>query len=584
MESEAKIWLEHLEEAVPEQGYGNRLSMYLIALEAWRRGVSVNFYTIDNPENKVLVRYSLKGFGREYHFESSRGDKLSEEAYTICQNKDKTKKLLAEAGVDIPVGKRFTGESKDDDIIKYAESIGYPVVLKPTSENAGKGVYPNISSIEVLEDALYWVKYELGYQDIMIEKYIPGTEYRILLVQGEVIGAINRVPANIIGDGENTIETLIAKKNKSKKSNPNISKKTIKVDNEVMHSIGIAGYELESILPEGQQIYLRNKSNISTGGDPIDVTDSLTPELKDTASRAAKAIPGLDVCGLDMIVDTQNNKGTIIEINTKPMLGLHLYPVEGRARDVLTPLLDYYFPETINGNRTSLYFDFESLLAPLNNITTNQLELLPPPSLDAVYAKKYTVTGEISRVGYGGWIRRRALQQELHGFTMTTEDGEIEVVVASDNKEKVDDFKAVCLQGPDQATVENVEETVWRKPVKIGFEIRRESASNWLSSSLKKEKSINRKLKEREEELEQSNKDLQDTVDQLEKARTELDQQLVQRKKKNKKLRKELQALQEEKSEAVSRAEQYKEKYQQILNSRSWKYTSPLRQMLKKIK
>src|SRR5690625_5271014 len=88
-------WLEKLENAVPRSGYGNRLSMYLIALEAWRRGLQVKFYYLDNQDNKMLIRYSLSNVDKEHFFESSMGDKLTRKAISICENKDETKKYLS---------------------------------------------------------------------------------------------------------------------------------------------------------------------------------------------------------------------------------------------------------------------------------------------------------------------------------------------------------------------------------------------------------------------------------------------------------------------------------------------------------
>src|SRR5690625_1179255 len=109
-------WLPHLVDAVPTRGYGNRLSMYLISLEAWRRGLNVKFYTIKNPDNKMLIRYSLSNGKKEYHFESSRGDKLTDYAYEVCENKDETKKVLTKAGIPVPEGKRFKENRSNEEI------------------------------------------------------------------------------------------------------------------------------------------------------------------------------------------------------------------------------------------------------------------------------------------------------------------------------------------------------------------------------------------------------------------------------------------------------------------------------------
>ncbi|MBP1971475.1 D-alanine-D-alanine ligase-like ATP-grasp enzyme/acylphosphatase [Virgibacillus natechei] len=571
-------WFKHLQYAVPVEGYGNKLSMYFIALEAWRRGITINFFNIDNMDNKVLVRYSLNFKGRESKFEGSKGDKLSNEADKICENKDETKRYLTKAGVSVPEGKRFEVICSITEILSYAKRMGYPVVLKPTNLNAGKGVFSNINSEEELKESLIHVRDDLNYQDVIVEKYIPGVEYRILLINGEVIGAVNRIPANVTGNGKKTIEELITLKNKEKKINPNLSKKTIKIDKEVLNSIQSLGYQLESIPKDGERIFLRSKSNVSTGGDPIDVTDQLTNELRDMASRASQAVPGLDICGLDMIVDKENNSGVIIEINTKPMLGLHLFPMEGEARDVIKPIIDYYFPETINSRKTNLYFDFDSLLAPLNNISTKQLKVLPPPSLEKTYGKKYIVYGEITGVGYKAWVRKKALQYQLHGYTKRIEYGKTMVVVASTDKDKVDNFKDICYQGPADAKVNKVEEYPWEKPVKIGFEIQRESKAE-LKAALNSEKKSNNKLKKQKQEVEDRIESLNQDISRLKREKETFKRQKVKIKKEKDNVVKEKKKLEEEKKDAVQEIKFFEQKYLTIQKSRSWRITKPLRKI-----
>jgi D-alanine-D-alanine ligase-like ATP-grasp enzyme/acylphosphatase len=461
-------WLSHLEGAVPTS-YGNRLSMYLIALEAWRRGLTVRFFSIDNPKNKLLIRYALSYRGREHSFESSMGDKLTDRAFNICKDKDETKRYLLKEQVPVPDGKRFDKNDSDLEIINYASLLGYPVVLKPRSENAGKGVISNINNEQKLKRSLKHVREELKYKNILVEKFISGTEYRILIIDGKIISAVNRIPANIIGDGVHSIETLIDLKNKSRKDNPALAKKDIKIDNEIMNSIELLGYNLTSVPDENEHIYLRTKSNISAGGDTIDVTEELTEELRDIAIKAVHAIPDLDICGLDMIVDRKRNKGVVIEINTKPMIGLHLFPIKGKARDVVKPIIDYYFPETKDRKKTTLYFDFDTVLAPFRGMVINDLVMLSPPSLDTIYAKKYIVTGEFSWSAYRVWIRKKALENHMHGYTRKSDSGKKIVVVAGLKKEVVDRFIDTCYQGPGKEKIKEIKEFDMVKPVKIGF-------------------------------------------------------------------------------------------------------------------
>lgn len=558
MKDHKREWLPHLENAVPVKGYGNRLSMYLIALEGWRRGLTVKFFTVDDPDQRLLVRYSLSDGKKEHKFVSSQGDKLTDEAFEICDNKDLTKQVLAKAGVPVPEGKRFEADVPDEEIVRYAASLGFPLVLKPISENAGKGVFANIQDEEALRNALVHVRQELNYLDVIVERFIPGKEFRIFIVGDKVIGAVNRIPANIMGDGINTIEKLIEIKNQERRKNPNLYRNLIEVDEEILTTIRSRGYSLTSVPEKGERLFLRNKSNVSMGGEPVDVTDQLTPELIKIATRASEAIPGLAQCGLDMIVNEETNSGVVIEINTKPMLGLHMFPVVGKARDVVKATVDHYFPETAHLEKSNLYFDFRDVLQFFRSKATTEVTLTPAPE-GKTYAKRYIVSGNVQGVGYRNWIRRQALKQNLHGFTRNLKNGKVVVVVAGQDENVVDEFKNTCFQGPEKAKVENVTAYDWDQPVKIGFEIRRPSKS--------------RLLKELEADL-QNEKNEKETVKK----------RLKQLEEKFEKEKKEKKRVERERLKLIREKEEIDQAYRKVLNSRSWRYTQPIRKFFRYIK
>lgn len=553
-------WLPHLENAIPSKGYGNRLSMYLIALEAWRRGISVRFYLLENPENKMLIRYVLSYNDKEHYFESSLGDKISEETFRICENKDEAIKYLARAKVPVPTGKRFGPNVEDSSILEYAKKIGYPVVLKPRSGNAGRGVFANIKDKASLESTLTHVRKELGLKDVILEEYIPGIEYRVFVVNGEIIGAVNRIPANVIGNGKNTIKELIKIKNEQRKNNPNIANKPISIDKEILNSIRSQGYELDTVLEKDKKIFLRNKSNVSMGGDPVDVTDQLTDKLKAIAVNAVNAIPGLGVCGLDMIVDQKNNTGTVIEINTKPMLGLHLFPVQGKAHDVVKPIVDYYFPETMNNTRTNLYFDFEAAISPIRNRITKSVEVSPPPYQSNLISKKLLVVVKNGTVSnYRRWVRLEALKKGFHGSIKRISNNKVEIIIAGPKKEDLNEFKNLCLKGPKNTIISKVKEHEWDKPIKIGFEICRrpkDEINDRLRQKLSRERKNRKRIIKKNRRLKR----------RIEKFTQKYDKKVEE----SEKYKKEKEIIFEEK---IKLAKQYEE----ILQSRSWKITSPLR-------
>lgn len=599
MKRENVTWLKHLEEAVPVEGYGNRLSMYLIALEAWRRGITVNFFTEPNRENKLLIRFSLCLGDKEHKFVSSRGDLLTKEAYEICDNKDLTKQYLKKAGVKIPEGKRFSNAIEDrNEMVEYAAVLGFPVVVKPINENAGKGVFSNIRSKNELIDIVDYLCYSLNYTDLIVEEYLPGTEYRVLTIGDRIIAAVNRIPANVVGDGKKTIDELIKEKNEMKRDNPNLSKKTIQIDKEVMQSLEKEGYELNSVLPKEKKIFLRTKSNISSGGDPIDVTERLTEEQKTAVNKAIQAIPGLSMSGMDLIINPEDQSPTIIEVNTKPMLGLHVFPMEGKSRDVIKDIVDYYFPETKNGLRTNLYFDFEKVTAPLDNITVKEIEVIPPSSLEKIHAKKFTLYGEGFDQDFRNQIRLWALENKLHGYVRKVNNNETELLLGSEEPLLVEDFMSNFHKRlSENAVVQAINESEWDKPIASGF-VRRQETRSELKSSLKQTSLVNQQLEnefsslkstnrilKREyielqydnEKVKQNNKDYKQTIVNLNSEIEDKKHRYTKVKKQKRKLLKRIGDL--EKDVRVLEQE-----VTNLKNSKSWKVTKPLRQVIKAIK
>src|SRR5690625_4632179 len=175
-----KLWLDHLMHATPVEGFGNRMSMFLISLEAWRRGIDVKFYTIDDPDNRLLVRYALSHNGKEFSFNSSLSYQLPKETYDLCQDKDLTKKRLAEHGIRVPKGEKLAKETDPADLSKLASDLGYPVVMKPVGENAGKGVFSNITDEDMLFDTFTYLTIDLEYDEVILEEFINGEEHRLL--------------------------------------------------------------------------------------------------------------------------------------------------------------------------------------------------------------------------------------------------------------------------------------------------------------------------------------------------------------------------------------------------------------------
>lgn len=470
MENQA-TWLSHLENAIPAEAYGYKVCTYAVALEGWRRGLSLKFFR-SFIDNKWSLRYTLSNDKREHSFAVSRGDLVTKGAMKICIDKNLTKEFLSDAAVPVAEGKSFEKETDDSDIVNYASFIGYPLVIKPTGGGAGKGVIANILNEEDLKSALKYVRKTLNFPEIIIEEHVDGEDCRVYVIEDEIIGAVKRIPANVIGDGKHTIRELIDLKNTERESNPYLKGRSIKINNELRTHLSSLALTLDSIPEAGKQIFLSEKCNVSNGGEPIDVTDELTPEIRETAIKALNAIPGLVQGAVDMIISREDNKGVVLEVNSKADISLHLFPVSGQARDIPSAILDYYFPETKSvTKKTNLYFDFKSIKEPLESGLFKEVIVAPVPNFKH-QVKSFTVSGDVQGVGYREWVRKKAISLKLNGFTKILKSGKGFVVV-SGPKEKIEAFrKVVNHKGPKNAKVERVSEKTYLKPVKIGFEVK----------------------------------------------------------------------------------------------------------------
>lgn len=471
-----KTWLSHVSNEITI-GSRNRLCAYLIALEGWRRGLTLTWYSKKVKGNKVHAPgrlFSLSSSKKTHYFYKSKGDLTSNEAQRITGNKHLTKQKLAEAGVPVPKGELFTKSDSNKQIVEYANKLGYPLVLKPRSGYQGIGVFANLQNEEEFTNALIHLRDEMNYSNVIVEQYISGPEYRIFVIGDQVVGAIEKIPPSVVGNGINTIKTLIKNKNREKRKNPHLFRKPIKIDYEVKNCIKEEGYQEESILEKGKRIYLRKKNSLSSGGDPVDATDKISEQTINTSVQALNAIPDLINGGLDVIVDERTNEAYIIEINAIAMIGSHLFPEIGKARDVPAAIIDYYFPESKpdKGKNLNVYYDLKNALVPLINKTATEVEVTPAPNWNNMYSTKYIVEGKVQKVRYRNWIRRRALENNLYGYAQNLNNGKVVVAVAG-NKNEVLKFKDTCKQGPKRAKVTNVINKAWNEPVKIAFEIKR---------------------------------------------------------------------------------------------------------------
>jgi cyanophycin synthetase len=295
-----------------------------------------------------MVRF---GWGsKQRRIQAAEMDITSAISEAIAQDKQLTKKLLAAAGVPVPGGRPVTDA---EDAWKAACEIGLPVVVKPNDGNQGKGVTVNITDKEQLLKA-YAAACEFR-DDILVERYMPGNDFRLLVVGDKLVAAARRDPPKVVGDGVHTITQLVEQVNQDPRrgSGHSTSLTKIRFDDIARSCLASQGFDADSIPVKGQRVNLRNNANLSTGGSATDVTDDVHPDVAARAVAAARMV-GLDICGVDVVCDTilrplEEQGGGMVEVNAAPGLRMHLAPSFGKGRAVGEAIISSMFKPGQNG-------------------------------------------------------------------------------------------------------------------------------------------------------------------------------------------------------------------------------------------
>jgi cyanophycin synthetase len=308
--------------------------------EAERRGIPAM-----RLDERSLIQF---GHGRfQQRIRASITGRTSFVATELASDKNLTKKLLDESGIPVPRGAVVRSE---EEAVRAARRLGYPLVTKPLDGNHGRGV--TIGIIE--EDQLrFGFREALGQakgRDVIVEQFFPGNDHRILVVNGKPVAVAERIPAQVVGDGVSTIRQLVEEVNRDPRrgdGHENVMTR-IRIDSLVEEFLSRSGLTPDSIPEADQVVQLRATANLSTGGTAVDRTNEIHPDNADIARRAALVI-GLDVCGVDFVCpdigrSIRETGGGVIEVNAAPGLRMHLEPSEGAPRDVARPIIEMLFP------------------------------------------------------------------------------------------------------------------------------------------------------------------------------------------------------------------------------------------------
>ncbi len=311
--------------------------------EAERRGIP--WFRL-NDGSLCQLGYGIK----QQRIEATVTGKTSHIALDIACNKEETKQLLRNSEIRVPKGVAIREFSE---LEEACTKVGFPLAVKPVNGNHGRGITSGIQNIQEAAEAFQIAK-EIS-DTLIIEEHITGKDYRMLVINHKFAAAAQRSPAQVTGDGMSTITQLIENINKDPRRgyHHNNLLTRIELDENSLQLMDKKGYSPQSILPDGENLVLKDTANLSTGGTAEDVTDSVHPSNVFLAERIARII-GLDLCGIDIISTdiskpVQDTGGCVIEVNAGPGLRMHLAPTKGLARNVAAPVMDSLFPENNNG-------------------------------------------------------------------------------------------------------------------------------------------------------------------------------------------------------------------------------------------
>jgi len=286
------------------------------------------------------------GYGKnQVRIRATVTSRTSSLAVDLAGNKNDTKRLLQEAYIPVADGVCISTIGEMENALR---TLGYPLVFKPVDGNQGKGATINIRTRAETKAAFEHAK-RYSY-NILIEQYIEGHDYRVLVIDNKFVAAALRIPAHVTGDGRSSIQQLISIENLDPRRGAGHENMLteIQIDRETLTLLGKKGYSPETVLKKNELCYLKGTANLSTGGTSTDVTELIHPAIVSMCERISRLI-GLDICGIDIMAPNlheplEKTGGVILEVNAAPGFRMHLAPSHGAPRNVAAPVLDMLYP------------------------------------------------------------------------------------------------------------------------------------------------------------------------------------------------------------------------------------------------
>jgi D-alanine-D-alanine ligase-like ATP-grasp enzyme len=276
---------------------------------------------------------------------------VSHPAINMTNSKPMTKELMAKAKVPVPSGRAFS-QGQYDQALEYFEQQQSPQVVKPANGRAGLGISTQIQTAQQFHSAwLRAIEASTSKAKILIEQHVTGLDVRAFVVGNRVVASATRLPAFVVGNGYDSIATLVDAKADLRAKNGYLRSKPIQIDADWL---GRRNLTTTSVPSEGEVVLLNGTVNLHQGGEQVDLTDILSPELQDIAVRAARAIPGLTIAGIDLLVEspTSTRNAVVLEANTSANISVHHIPAYGKPVDVAGAIIDEMLRNTLNTPKT----------------------------------------------------------------------------------------------------------------------------------------------------------------------------------------------------------------------------------------
>ncbi len=344
----------HLVKAEPGFAFGQELERLILLAERRQFGPSTQAILDEAVSRDIpfirLNEASLVQLGQGKYQQRIRATMTSATsalAVDIAGDKKMTNQLLAAAGLPVP---RSEVVRTEDEAAAAAKRIGFPVVTKPLDGNHGRGVGLDIRTERAARTGFKRAVKESRNGRVVVESFVTGNDYRVLVIGGRMVAIAERVPAHVIGDGRHDVTELVERTNQDPRRGIGHEKvlTRIKVDDAAVELVKKQGYAMSDVPPKGMTVLLAATGNMSTGGISIDRTWDAHEDNVEIAEEAARVV-GLDVAGIDFLAPdiaqpVRETGGAIVEVNAAPGFRMHTHPTEGEPQYVAKHVVDLLFP------------------------------------------------------------------------------------------------------------------------------------------------------------------------------------------------------------------------------------------------